>query len=380
MALPWHMPERGLDHGGVRRVDHERRLDLAREPVEEAQHVGVLVAIGVGEAHVQHLAAAPYLGAADLRRLLELVVHDQVLELPRPDDVGALPHQERAVVVPRIDDLDAAHRGGQALRGPARRLALHQPGQRARVRGRGPAAASDQIHPALVHEAPHLQGEALRRLLVLAELVGQAGVRVHADEAGGEARERAQVVGHELGTGGAVESDGEEIEVLHRRVQRVHALPRQHGPHGLDGAADHEGQVEARLADGLTDPDGRRLDVERVLAGLQQQRVRTARDQPLGLGVVAVAHLVEGDTAGDRDGARAGAHGAHHEAGTLRGRAPVGGGSGNARGGGGDLVGLVSEAIFGQHIGSTPEGIGRDRCPRRRRGRPRGWPGSRPGA
>ena len=78
MALPWHIRSASLDHRGVRRVDHERRLDLAGEPVEEAEHVGVLVAIGIGEADVQHLAAALHLGASHLRRFLELV-------LPRSD-------------------------------------------------------------------------------------------------------------------------------------------------------------------------------------------------------------------------------------------------------------------------------------------------------
>ena len=47
-------------------------LTLRVTLVHEAIHVGVLVAIGIGEADVEHLRAALDLGAADLRRLLEL--------------------------------------------------------------------------------------------------------------------------------------------------------------------------------------------------------------------------------------------------------------------------------------------------------------------
>ena len=57
------------------------------------------------------------------------------------------------------------------------------------------------------HEALELRGEHLRRLVVAAVLVGQAGVRDAGDREARQRRERAQVIGHELGTGRAVEAD-----------------------------------------------------------------------------------------------------------------------------------------------------------------------------
>ena len=118
--------------------------------------------------------------------------------------------------------------------------------------------------------------------LVLAALVGQARVRIHAHEARGDRRERAQVVGHELGAGGAVEPDREEIEVLERDVERLDALAGQHGAHRLDGAAHHQRQRRRRPRRmRLAHADGGRLDVERVLAAsraaARPRRPRSAR-------------------------------------------------------------------------------------------------------
>ena len=155
----------------------------------------------------------------------------RLLEPADADHVGALAHDERRGCPPRIHDLDTAHRGGQARRGPAR-------GPPA------PAAASARVCAGVVPQQPPttftqpsstkrriLQGEALRRLLVLAVLVGQAGVGVDADETGGEARERAEVVGHELGTGRAVEPDGEEFAGARpRRTARPRPAPPAWSP------------------------------------------------------------------------------------------------------------------------------------------------------
>jgi hypothetical protein len=80
-GLALAVPQRQLDDGGVGGVDHERHLHLAGDLRHEAIHVGQLVAIGVGQADVEHLGRALDLGASDLGRVLEAVVDDQVLEL-----------------------------------------------------------------------------------------------------------------------------------------------------------------------------------------------------------------------------------------------------------------------------------------------------------
>ena len=166
------------------------------------------------------------------------------------------------------------------------------------------------------------------------------------------------MVGHELGARGAVETDREEIEVLQRGVERVHALPGEHGAHGLDGAAHHERKLATGFRHGAPDADGGRLDVERVLAGLEHQRVHAALDERAGLTVVRVQHLVEGHAARDGDGAGAGAHGAENESRALRSGAAVRGRAGQTRTRKRDLVAVFGQAIFGEHIRSTSEGIG----------------------
>ena len=160
-------------------------------------------------------------------------------------------------------DLDAADRG-RARGAPARAAA-----------GRPPARASARMWAGVVPQQPPttltqpsstkrriLSARLSGRLLVVAVLVGQAGVRVHAHEARGDRRERAQVVGHELRAGGAVEPDREEVDVLERGIERLDVLAGEHRAHGLDGAADHDRELDARpRAIARSDADAAGLDV-----------------------------------------------------------------------------------------------------------------------
>ena len=75
------VPQRDLQHGGVGRVDHQRHLDAPRELAHEAVHVGRLVAVGIGEADVEHLGAGLDLGPAHLGGVVEALSHHQLLEL-----------------------------------------------------------------------------------------------------------------------------------------------------------------------------------------------------------------------------------------------------------------------------------------------------------
>ena len=164
----------------------------------------MLVAIGIGEAGIEHLGPALDLGAPDLRPLLELLLDDEVLEPARADHVGALAHQDGPVVVRGVKRFDAAHRRCAGGGGPARRASVGETREGGDVRGGSPAATADRIDPAFLDEPP----------LVASAVVGQARVRIHGDEARGDLAERAQVIGHELGAGCAVEPDGEEVEML----------------------------------------------------------------------------------------------------------------------------------------------------------------------
>src|SRR4029453_10602667 len=106
----------------------------------------------------------------------------------------------------------------------------------------------------------------------------------------------------------------------------------------------------AGLGDRLAHTHGRGLDVQWVLAGLEEEGVHAPRDQAAGLGAIALAHLIERDAAGDRDRARTRPHGADDEARPLRGRSGLRGLPGDLRGGSTDLLTPVRESIFGEYI------------------------------
>ena len=57
----------------------------------------------------------------------------------------------------------------------------------------------------------------------------------------------ADVVGHELRTGGAVQADREQIGVRDRGVERVGGLAGEHRAHRFDGARDHHRELEAEF-------------------------------------------------------------------------------------------------------------------------------------
>ena len=190
--------------------------------------------------------------------------------------------------------------GASRGRRHARRPAAHQLRQRRDVGRRRSAAAADEVDPALVDEALQLEGQARRRLAVLAALVGQAGVRVHAHEAGRERRERAQVVGHELGPGGAVEPDREEVEVLERRRRaprrpgrRASCPSARSSPLTMSGSSTPASRMAART------PSAAALTFS-VSWPVSSSSASTPPAMSAGrLQRVAVAHLVEGHVAGD---------------------------------------------------------------------------------
>ena len=77
------------------------------------------------------------------------------------------------------------------------------------------------------------------RFAVVAVLVGQPGVRIAGDARAASSQQRAEVVGHELGPGGAVEADREQVGVRDRGASASAVWPASMVPVGLDGARDH---------------------------------------------------------------------------------------------------------------------------------------------
>src|SRR5262249_45227217 len=141
--------------------------------------------------------------------------------------------------------------------------------------------------------------------------------------------------------------------VRERHVERFDTLAGDHRPHRLDGAADDERQVDAGLPHRGAHAERRRLDVQRVLRGLEQQRVDAAGDERRRLQRVRQAHLVEGDVAGDADRARGRPHCADDET-------PAGHLAREPTGGQGNLVGALGQAVLSEHVRRAAEGVGRD--------------------
>ena len=166
------------------------------------------------------------------------------------------------------------------------------------------------------------------------------------------------MVGHELGTRGAVEPDPQQVAVSQGGIEGLGILARQQGSHGLDGALHGYRHGALQLGEGPVDALQPGLDVHGILARLQQKDIGAPFHQARRLLMIRCGKLVESDSAGDGDGLGGGAHGARHEP-RLVGSA---GGFGHLPGEPGrlpvDPAGFVGEVIFCQDYSRGPKGVG----------------------
>ena len=358
--LALRVRERRLDGLLVRRVDHQRHADLLDQDLEEAAQVGHLVAVGLLRRDVDYVRASLHLRASDFRRLVPLLLRDQVAELLRAEHVGALADDDGSHVV---GDLQRVHPGEGAApprRDDARLQAwsdLREPGDVAAVRS---AAAAHQVEPAVLAEAPEGPRQHLGSLEVLAALVGQSRVRDAGHSRSGELRERADVIGHELRTRRTVEPEVEELDVLERDRQRVDRLARQHGAHRLDGAAHRDGHPLPGRKAALEpiDADQTGLHVAGVLRRLQQEVVDAAFVQAVRLGLVMLDQLLEGHSAGDGDRLGGRSHRTGHETRFVARRTSICFRARQRRRGPVDLDGALVQAVLGEDERRAAEGVG----------------------
>ena len=182
----------------------------------------------------------------------------------------------------------------------------------------------------------------------LGEGVGEASVGVAGDGDVGLLGELRQEGIHEVGAEGAVEADGEGLDVL------------DGGPEGLGGlggdesfsataygCGDHDGEFDRVCVEDLADSDEGGLGVERVEDGLDEEKVGATGDEGADLVDVGFLDLVEGDDAeacvvgvgGVREGDGEGADGSGDEA--------------LATGGVGDAVGFDA-ALAGRLLVNLP--------------------------
>ena len=155
---------------------------------------------------------------------------DQLREARRARDVGALADHLEVGVGPQRQGLEA----GEARVAPSRREGPHA----ARTAAVADAMASmcagvvPQHPPTMLRkpgrgELGEVGGHHRRRLVVAAERIRQAGVRVAAHVAVGDRRQLRQVRPHVARAERAVDADRERRRVRHRDPERVDGLPRQ---------------------------------------------------------------------------------------------------------------------------------------------------------
>ena len=138
-------------------------------------------------------------------------------------------------------------------------------------------------------------------LVVAAELVGQAGVRVGADRQPGDPRQVGDVAAQLPRAQRAVEADRDRPGVHDRGPERLDGLARQR-PAGCVGDRPRDDQRDAvagRVVGGL-DAEDRGLRVERVEDRLDDEEVGAALDEALGRLLVRLRELVERDVPGAR--------------------------------------------------------------------------------
>ncbi len=284
----------GLEHGPLRAVDHHRQarhLGLGGDHVQERAHrLLALEQVGV-HVHVDQVRAAAHLLERDVDGGVEVVRLDQAAEARRAGDVRPLADQDEPGVLTDLERLQPAEPRPEArLRDRSRLEALHRGGDRLRVLGRRAAAGPGDVQEAVAGELVQERGGHVGRLVVAAEGVRQAGVRVSRREAGRDPRELGDVGPHLARAERAVDADDQRLGVLDRRPEPVDRLAAERAAGKVDdGDADPERQLRCDLARG----HDRRLGVQRVEDRLDQQQVDAAVGQAANLLGIGLHHLVE---------------------------------------------------------------------------------------
>ena len=248
-------------------VDHHRNatdVGFGCDQLGEAVHRGDAVDHALVHVDIDDLRADFDLLQSDRQRCVVVPGFDQVAEPRGAGDVGALTdvHEER--VIGDVERLQAREPGGDGnARHFPRSHALDNARDLGDMRRRCSATTADQVDQAGLSELGEVAGLMLRRLVVFAKGVGQAGVGVTGDESVGDPRQLGDVGPHLGCAESAVEADGDWTGVPDRVPECFGDLPGQRPPGGIgDGARDdHRPPASAFLE--------QRLDGEHRCLGVQ---------------------------------------------------------------------------------------------------------------
>ncbi len=172
----------GFNHGPLGGVDHHRHpsnIGFAGNQIEKAHHGFLGVQHCLIHIDVDHLGAALDLLQGDFECSGVILFHDQTLELGRAGNVTALTHVDEQGVLGDVEGFQARQATGRRNVGQRPRgVRGHGIGNRFDVLRCGTTATTDNVHQTagrkLFDDGNHFLGG----LIVFAELIGQAGVRV----------------------------------------------------------------------------------------------------------------------------------------------------------------------------------------------------------
>jgi hypothetical protein len=168
------------------------------------------------------------------------------------------------------------------------------------------------------------------------------------------------VLAHLVRPGGAVQADGVDAERLERGERGADFGAHQHGSGGFDGHLDEDGEPDAAGDDGLLAAVDRGFGLQEVLAGFDEEGVRAAVDEALGLQGEGLLEVVVGGVpeAGELGARPHGAQNPPHSSVCFFCR--FGALAGDLRALPGELLDPVVDAVVGEVGPVRAEGVGFD--------------------
>ena len=300
--LALHAAKPRLDDPKVRRVDHDGQLcnrRLTRDQVQEVRHRLDGVQHRLVHVHIEDVCATLHLAPRNLERLVEHARSYEPRELRRTRHIRPLPHHHEAGFVAQFQQLQPR------VAAPLRRL-REQPRRHIRdglcdgfdVVWRGPAAAAHAVDPAERGILTQDGGGLFGLLVVLSKSVRKPGVGVDERVAIGDAGERLHVGSHLGRAERAVDADGERLCVGDGVPEGLQRLAREGAAAAVGHShRDHQGNPRAARLEDLLHGHDRRLGIERVEDGLDEEQIHAALEQRIDLFGVGLADLIEGGRA-----------------------------------------------------------------------------------
>src|SRR3984957_17032705 len=102
--------------------------------------------------------------------------------------------------------------------------------------------------------------------------------------------------------------------MVERRPESFDGLAGEHGAHRFDGDGNHQRDWLTEVVAQLLNREDAGFDIARILTSFEKKDVRATFNQAMGLFVIIISKLLEGDAAGDADGFGGGTHRARDEA------------------------------------------------------------------